>query len=203
MKKIVLGITGSFSTGKTTIASLFRKLGASGIDADRIYHQLIRPPSALHKEIVSAFGAQILKKNKQIDRKKIAKIVFDNKKALGKLIRMSHPAIIRIIQKELFRLKRAKTVKVVVIDAPLLIEAGLIKLVDKLVVVKTSKIKQMARCRKVSNLAESEINKRIKAQLPLQKKAKLADYVIDNDGTIKNTQKQVKQIWKEINQMRT
>jgi len=194
----VIGITGGFAGGKTTVASMFAKLGARPIDADKIYHQLIKPGRPLYKKIVSIFGREILTKNRQIDRKKLAKLVFDNAKVLKKLCQLTHPAVIKKIKLELSKLKKARNKQVAVIDAPLLIEAGLAKMIDSLIVVKTSQQKQISRCRKHFRAPGAEIIKRIKAQLPLRKKISLADYVVDNDGTLPQTRKQVRNIWKQL-----
>ncbi len=193
-----MGVTGSLASGKTTVVRMFQALGASGIDADRIYHELIRPQGLLYKRIVSTFGRGILGKTRQIDRKKLAKIVFSNRNALKTLSRITHPAIIRKIKERLSQLKRTKRCRVIVIDAPLLIEAGLIRLMDKLLVVKANKKNQVARCKRRKGLSRVEALKRIRRQIPLTKKIKLADYVIDNNGTLKQTRKQVNNIWKEV-----
>jgi len=195
----VLAITGSFAGGKTTCARMFKKLDASVVDADKIYHQLIRPQRPLYKSIVSVFGREILNKNKQIDRKRLGKIVFNNRRSLKRLSSITHLAVIRKMKSEISRLKKAASGEIIVIDAPLLIEPGLAKMADKLVVVKTSKKKQIKRCKKQWGMSAAEATKRIKLQLPLKEKIRLADYVIDNNGTLQNTRKQVKNIWKQLN----
>lgn len=197
-KKIILGITGSFGCGKTSVARMFRKLGASCISADNIYHGLIKPESPLYKKIVSFFGSEILKKNNEIDREKLGRIVFDKNVALKKLTQITHPVIIKRMKTECSKLKRAKANRIIAIDAPLLIEAGLIEMVDKLIVVKISRKTQIARCRKHWGVPGDGVIKRIRTQIPLTEKVELADYVIDNNGTLEQTRKQVKGIWKEI-----
>lgn len=197
-KKVILGITGSFGCGKTTCARMFRRLGASVISADRIYHRLIKSKGLIYKRIVSAFGPDILKDNRQIDREKLGKIVFSQKHLLKKLSRITHPAIINNIKYELTRLKKAGRAKAIVIDAPLLIESGLTKMIDSLIVVRIDRKNQIKRCKNQRGLSRDEIIKRIKGQLPLSKKIKLADYVIDNNGTLKQTREQIKKIWKNI-----
>ena len=86
-----MGVTGSLASGKTTVVRMFQALGASVIDADRIYHELIRPPGLLYTRIVSTFGREILGKTKQIDRKKLGKIVFSRRGALERLTQITHP----------------------------------------------------------------------------------------------------------------
>lgn len=197
-KILVLGITGSFGGGKTTLAGMFKSLGASVIDADKIYHRLISPGTSVYKRVVSIFGREILKKNRQIDRKKLAQVAFNNRASLKRLSQITHPAIIRKIKIELSKLKRAKGFKMAVIDAPLLIEAGSLEMVDKLIVVKTAGRNQIARCKRHWKLSRAKIAQRIKSQAPLKEKIKLADYAIDNNGTLRETREQVKNIWKKI-----
>jgi len=195
-KTLVLGITGTFASGKSTCAKMFKRPGVSLIDADKINHILINSKGVVYKKIVSVFGQEVLKKNKHIDHKKLGKIVFSNKQKLKKLVQITHPYIIRQMKQEISKFKKAA--KIIILDAPLLIEAGLLNIVDKLVVVKTSKSKRIARCKRKGQFSAREASRRVKAQLPLNKKIGLADYIIDNNGTLKQTAKQVKQIWQDI-----
>lgn len=190
--KIVIGLTGGFGCGKTTVAGIFRSCGAKIVDADKIAHEVIRPASAIYTKIIRAFGTGILKKNKAIDRERLAGDVFGHKDALKKLNNIVHPEVIRIIKKEI----KASAAKLVVLDAPLLIEAGLLGLTDKLVVVSLSRRKQTERIINRTSLARADISKRIKAQIPLAYKIRMADFIIDNNGTIGQTRKQVAKIWR-------
>lgn len=197
-KVLVLGVTGGFGSGKTTVAGMFKTLGAIGLDADKIYHELIKPKGLLYKRIISSFGREILGNHNKINRKKMAKLVFGKREALEKLCRLTHPVVIKKIRFNLSILKRANACGPIVIDAPLLIEAGLLDAVDKLIVVKIDKKKQLARCKKERGLSCNEALRRIRAQAPMAKKIKLADYVVDNNGTLKQTREQVREIWKQI-----
>lgn len=189
-KKIVLGITGSYGTGKTTVAKIFRSFGAKVIDADKIAHSLIKPATTAYNKIIAIFGSRILKKDKRIDRAKLSKIVFNNPKLLERLNKIVHPAVIRIIKNELSRASR----KVVVLDVPLFFEAGLGGLVDKIIVVKLSRQKQLKRLLKKTSLSRQDILKRINAQMPLSDKIRVADFIIDNSGTIEKTRRQVEKV---------
>lgn len=194
MPRIVLGLTGSFGSGKTTVADFFKRLGASVIDTDKLAHVVIRPGEPAYKKIIKVFGNGILKKNKAIDRSSLAKIVFKHKKLLLKLNRIIHPEVIRLIRGRVEASKK----RVIILDAPLLIEAGLTKQVDKLIVVKTIKQEQVKRVKKRDSLNRDEILKRINAQMPLSDKVRRADFVIDNSGTIKNTEREVLKIWRSL-----
>ncbi len=189
-KQIVLGLTGSFGSGKSTVAGILKSFGACIIDADKLAHGCITPGSPAYEKIIHSFGSGILKKKRIIDRKKLAGIVFNNINLLIRLNNIIHPQVIRIIKAKINSSKS----RVIVLDAPLLIEAGLEKLVDKLVVVKINRDEQVKRIRNKMSLAKSDILKRIKSQVPLSQKLRLADFIIDNNGTIQETRKQVEQI---------
>lgn len=189
-KRIILGVTGSFGSGKTTVARNFKSFGAKIIDADRIAHRIIKPGSKIYRRIINTFGKDILKKNRAIDRDKLAKVVFNNKNLLNKLNKIVHPEVIRTIKREI----KASSKKVIILDAPLLIEAGLRRLVNKLIVVKITREKQIERVLHKISLSKKDILKRIRHQVPLKDKVRIADFVIDNSGTIKNTKKQVNKI---------
>ncbi|MCM8780746.1 MAG: dephospho-CoA kinase [Candidatus Omnitrophica bacterium] len=191
-EKIVIGITGSFGSGKTTVAKMFKRLGAKIVDADRIAHQLIRPQTRIYRKIIDVFGDGIIAKQRNIDRKKLAKIVFNDRNLLQRLNKIVHPEIIKSIKKEIKRIPKG----VIVLDAPLLIEAGLKSIVDKIIVVNINSKIQMQRLLKKTASERDDIIKRIRAQVPLSVKIRQADFVIDNSGKINQTEKQIKKIWR-------
>ena len=171
---MIIGITGSYGTGKTTVAKEFAKRKAKIIDADKIVHTFIKPRV----------------------RKKLAKIVFKKKVYLELVCRVIHPLVIRKIKQRIKNLTSKN--KIVIIDAPLLIECGLEKIVDKLIVVKASREVQLKRLKKKTGFNQREILRRISFQIPLREKIKLADFVIDNNGGLIETRKQIDEIWKKI-----
>ena len=193
MKKFVIGITGSLGSGKSTVAAMFRKMGAGLISADRLAADYCAPGKPAHKKITNFFGKDILKAGGGIDREKLAQIVFKNKKSLKALNSFTHPLVKRRIKELIKKSSRA----VVVIDVPLLIEAGLTGLADIVIVVKSKRDIQIKRCVK-KEYSKEGARLRIRCQLPLAKKLKVADFIIDNSGTIKATEKKVKKIWREV-----
>ena len=192
VKKIILGITGSFGSGKSTVAKMFASYGAKLIDADKLAHRVISPQTESYKKICGIFGKGILKRNRTVDRRKLAQIVFDNKNLLKKLNAIIHPEVISMIRGQI---KTAKS-RIIILDAPLLLEAGLKKIVDKLIVIKITRNKQIERIQNRTSLSRPALLKRIACQIPLRLKERLADFVIDNSGTIKKTRKQAEEIWK-------
>lgn len=193
-KKTVLGLTGSFGSGKSTVAKIFKSYGAKVIDADLLAHECISPGKPAYKKIVKLFGRDILCKNRILDRAKLGQLVFNDLGSLKKLNNIVHPEVIRQMKNQI---KSAKQ-NLVVLDVPLLIEAGLENMVDKIIVVKITRAQQLKRIQNKTLLSEADILKRIKAQMSLSAKERLADFVIDNSGTIEETKKQAENVWRSL-----
>jgi len=197
-EKIILGVTGGLGSGKSTVSGFLKTFGAEVIDADKLAHEAIAPGGKCYNKAIETFGAKILRRDKRIDRVKLGRIVFANKGYLKKLNNIIHPEVIKEIRA---RIKKSKS-KVIVLDVPLLIESVPINLADRLIVVKIKKGVQIKRVKMKTSLTKSDIVRRINSQIPLPVKARLADFVIDNNGTISQTRKQAKDIWKSIVQRR-
>ncbi|MBM3246347.1 MAG: dephospho-CoA kinase [Candidatus Omnitrophica bacterium] len=196
-KKLVLGLTGSFGSGKSTVADMFRRLGGqliAFIDADEIAHEIIRPGTYTYDLIISVWGRDILKKDRTIDRKKFGQLIFGDYDVRKQLERITHPLIIKRIKQDIKRSSK----EIIILDAPLLIEAGLERIVDKLIVVNASKSHRIKRKLTSTYLKRAEIIKRIDAQMPLADKIKRADFIIDNNKTFAETRTQVKKLWLKI-----
>jgi len=194
----IIGLTGSLGTGKSTVAKQFKALGAIVLDADKIAHEVMRPGKEAYRKIVKTFGRKIVKSDKSINRSQLGEIVFGKRGYLKKLGKIVHPKIIQIMNGRLKSLSRKGSNRVVVLDAPLLIEAGLTGLVDYLVVVKTDRKTQIKRCIKKTGLSRKEIQSRIKAQMPMGEKIRLSDFRIDNSGTKNETKREVRKIWQKV-----
>lgn len=194
-RMLIIGITGGMGTGKTTVAKMFLPFGARIIDADKIAHSVMKPQTDTWRKLLAVFGKEISGGNGTINRKKLSEIVFRKEPhKLEKLNCIVHPEVKDIILKRI-QDARKSGLDTVVIDAPLLIEAGLQTIVDKLIVVTTGNKTQEERNRSQHKLSLQEIRARISSQLSLSEKEKRADYIIDNGGSLENTRKQVKEIW--------
>lgn len=191
---MIIGVTGSFGSGKTTAAKFFKKLGAYIIDADKVYGALIRPDKKCCKKIVKYFGKTILKKDGRIDRPALGQIVFKEKKKLKLLNKITHPEIIKEIKHNIGSIKS----RVIIIDAALLVETLFYKKLDGLIVIKTKESVLVNRLLRDKKLTKEDILRRIRLQAPLKKKLAAADFIIDNSGTKKQTLSQVMKIWKQI-----
>jgi dephospho-CoA kinase len=193
---LVIGLTGGLGSGKSTVAGMFAKLGADVLDADKISHGLLKKGRVSYKKIIRAFGKEVLTGGK-IDRRKLAKIVFADKRKLRILEKIIHPQVRKEMEQKLGRLKRSRR-KAVVLDIPLLFESGLKWPVDVTVVVKAKKELQIKRAVKNLNITKLEAQKRIKNQMPLKNKIRLADLTIDNNGSKIKTNEQVKKVWERL-----
>lgn len=195
---LILGLTGGIASGKSTTAHIFENLGAKVVDADEIAHETIRIGTKAWKKIVGYFGKSILNEDSSINRTELGKIVFADKEKRQELEEIVHPVVIKTIKKKIKELSISNfQFSTVIIDVPLLIEADLTSLVDKLIVVSAWRQTQIRRLKK-NGLKGSTAKIRIDSQMPLKEKIKLADYVVRNNGSLKELERQVERIWKDI-----
>ena len=197
---LIIGLTGGIVGGKSTVASMFKDLGAKIVDADKLGHSVILPHRPAWEKITRLFGKDILRNDLTIDRERLGKIVFTNQTLLKKLNEITHPEIIKLIKKEI-NLAKNKThsqEKILIIDAALIYEAKIDRLMDKIIVVYINEDEQVKRLVKRDNLSKEEALQRIKSQMPMKEKVKMADYVIDNSSSLDKTKKQVEKIWKKL-----
>ncbi len=186
----IIGVTGEFGSGKSTVAAMFQKRGGCVIDADKVVHDLFRKDALCRRQVRATFGEDVLTEE-GVDRRKLGHIVFGDPKALQKLETIVHPLVKGRIEEQL----RKSRVRVTVLDVPLLIEAGWAKMVDALIVVKAGRKIQIERLQKRMGLSRAEILRRLKRQMPAKEKVKYADIVIDNRRSFADTDKQVQKIW--------
>ncbi len=197
---LIIGLTGGIVGGKSTAASMFKDLGAKIVDVDKIGHSVILPHRPAWKKIIRLFGKDFLRNDLTIDRGKLSKIVFTNQTLLKKLNEITHPEIIKVIKKEI-NLAKNKTYnqqKILIIDAALIYEAKMDRLMDKIIVVYINEDVQTKRLIKRNDLSKEEALQRIKSQMPIKEKIKMADYLIDNSSSLCKTKKQVEKIWQEL-----
>ena len=197
-----VGLTGGIVSGKSTVAKMFRDLGAKIIDADKLGHKVILPHKPAWEKIVKLFGKGLLKEDLSIDRKKLGEIVFSDQRLLKKLNEITHPEIIKLIKKRI-NLVKNKTCEngkeeILIIDAALIYEAKIDNLMDKIIVVYIEENEQIKRLKKRDNLSAEEASKRVKSQMSINKKIKFADYIIDNSNSLDKTKEQVEKIWKNL-----
>ena len=200
---IIVGITGGIACGKTTVSALLAEKGAIPINADEIGHQLLKADSPVIDELTDAFGQNILDASGDVSRKKLGAIVFKDKTARERLNSILHPLIIQRSRAEARQRVAEDPTCVVLLDAPLLIEAGAYDTVDLIVVVTASPETQLRRTveRSIAQgrpLTETEVQARIDAQMPVTEKVKYADVVIENEGTLEALCPQVDELWERL-----
>lgn len=184
---VIVGLTGGIAMGKTTISQFLKSKAIPVVDADQITHEILTVDEVKVK-LMDTFGESILDKNQNIDRRKLGPIVFNDQRQLEKLNIIVQPYIRTEIVRQLDTFSASK---VVVLDAPVLFEQGYEKMVDYLMVIKTSAQIQVERLMQRDSLNEIDAQKRIQAQMPIEEKVKKADIVIDTSGTIEETRSQV------------
>lgn len=176
---MLIGLTGGVATGKSTVASMFKRCGAVIIDADVLARSVVEPGKPAWREIVKLFGRGVLNPDRTINRRVLGGIVFRDPAKLRRLERIVHPRVSRE-QRRLVRSAFARDPRAVVVyDVPLLFEAGIERTVDHIIVVSADRDVQIARLQKRDGLSRTDALRRIKSQMPLAKKRRLADFVLD------------------------
>jgi len=193
----VIGLTGGISSGKSTVSQFLAELGAVIIDADKVGHEVFKPDSEAWREVVAAFGKQIITTNGAIDREKLGEIVFSNSEARARLNQIMHPRMYDSVKTRLDEYRR-QGAGIVVLEAPLLLEAGWTSLVDEVWVATASEATVLKRLRERTGLSEKESLARIRSQLPTEKRVKHADVVINTDCGLEELKAKVKELWKEL-----
>jgi len=193
-----VGLTGGFACGKSTVAKMCSDLGARVIYADKVAHELYRPGQPVYEELVKRFGPEIVQPDGEIDRAKLASIVFNNGR-VEELNKIVHPAVIRRQEQLMHEISAREPNAVIMVEAALIFEAGAKNRFSKMIVVTCRPDQKVARYALRAGLDEAaateEVQRRSKAQLPDEEKMRRADYVIDNSGSLERTRQQVERVY--------
>lgn len=198
-----VGLTGGIAAGKSVVGEMFVRLGAHLVQADAIAHQLMQPGEAVYAEVVEHFGRGILNPDGTVNRARLAEAAFGSSAEtrgtrIEELNRIVHPAVVRRQEEWMEEVGRGDQFGIAMVEAALILEAGVAKRFDKLVVVtcrEEQRIERWARRLKVDEeTARTEVTRRMAAQLPDAEKIKAADYVIDNSGSLDETEEHVRRI---------
>jgi len=192
---IIVGVTGNFSSGKSQTALIFKRYGAKIFDADKTAKQVVRKGTPVTRAIIKLFGRDFLKKNKELDRKKLADHVFSHPRALKKLNILIHPEVIVECFNRIERFRDRKGI--LVLDVPLLFESNMGRLADYTVVVSATKATIMKRA-KQKGVSGALARKILSTQWPLKRKERLADFVIHNNGSIRGLERQAREVYQGI-----
>jgi len=195
---VIIGLTGGIGSGKSSVAEMFKDEGAYVIDFDYLARVVVEPDTPAWRDIIDYFGQEILSPDRTLNRSKLAEIVFSDAQSRKALEGFTHP---RIFEKKDTLLKDIKTKDqkaIVIVDVPLLFELSLNKNFDKIILVYVSRDIQIERAIKRDALLREEVEKRLKAQIHIEKKKLLSDYIINNEGSLKNTRDQVRKVIQEL-----
>lgn len=202
-----VGLTGGIAAGKSVVGELFVGLGAHLIHADQIAHELMMPGQPVYEEVIRHFGHDILDPDGTINRARLAEAAFGKLNSIppqrvGELNRIVHPAVIRAQEDWMEEIGRRDPHAIAIVEAALILEAGAGKRFDRLVVVTCSekqRVTRFAARQKISlETARQEVARRMAAQLPDAEKIKVADFVIDNSGSLDGTREQVNGVWAKL-----
>lgn len=193
----VIGLTGGIGSGKSTVSKLIEEMGAVILDADKVGHEAYTPDSQTWREVVAAFGDEIVAEDRSIDRRKLGAIVFADPAALERLNGIMHPRMFDMMKLKLDALREQGT-KIVVLEAAILIEANWTPLVDKVWVTVASEPVVVARVKERTGLPEEQIRSRIRSQLSNEERIRHADEVIRNDGSLDELRAAVAGLWEKL-----
>ena len=193
----VIGLTGGIGSGKSTVAQFLAELGAVIVDLDKVGHEALRKGSQAWEQVVSEFGKDILTAGGDINRSKLGKIVFNNHEALARLNQIVHPAIDNIVKTKIEEYRR-QGVRVVVLEAAAMLEAGKTEQVDELWVTVAPEATLLKRVIERGGLSTKETRARIKAQLSNEKRIRQAAVVIDTDCTLDELKDRVATEWQKL-----
>jgi len=185
-----VGVTGIYASGKGTVCGLFGELGAQVIDTDILAREITEPGTGTLERIKSEFGTAFIKSDGTLDRRGLANHVFKSTELVKRLNEITHPAIKEAV------LKASAGEGIFMVNTPLLFESGFDGIMECNIVVTAGTEQILERGIKRDDITEEEILERLRHQISLNEKIKMADYVIDNSGSLENTKRQVIVIWK-------
>ncbi|HLN84605.1 MAG TPA: dephospho-CoA kinase [Candidatus Binatia bacterium] len=193
----LVGLTGGIASGKSTVAKILQSLGAAVVNADDLAREVVEPGHEAWKEIVAAFGADILQSDQTLDRQKLRTLIFNQPEARKRLESIIHPRV-RALAEERIRQYAAAGYPVVIYEVPLLFEGNLQEWLRPVILVACDVETQTARLQKRDHLTAADAEKHIAAQMSLNDKRRLAEYVIENNGSLEDLERQTRQILEEL-----
>lgn len=196
--RLLLGVTGGIATGKSTVVKMLRQKGAPVIDFDLLARKVVEPDKPAWKDIIAYFGGQVLREDRTLDRKKLSDLVFRDLEKRKKLESFTHPRINEEFIKELNEIASKDPRAIILVDMPLMIELNLQYMFHKILVVYVPEAIQVERLMKRDGISRGEAADRLRAQLTIEEKVGYADFVINNEGSLEETQKQVDELWVKL-----
>ena len=194
----LVGLTGGIASGKSAVARILERLGAAVINADDLSREVVEPGKVAWQEIIDAFGAGVLQPDQTLDRQKLRAVIFNDRDGRKKLEAIIHPRV-RALAEERIRERAVAGYAIIVYEVPLLFEVKLHEWLRPVILVACDLDTQRRRLQERDHLTQTEAQKHIDAQMSLAEKRRLADYVIENNGSLEELENQVKAILDKIN----
>jgi dephospho-CoA kinase len=193
-----IGLTGGVATGKSIVGQELSRLGCSVLQADELGHAVLLKGGEAYESVVEAFGREILSPDEEIDRRRLAGIVFDDETKLKLLNSLVHPAVISLEEAWMRQVENAHPHALAVVEAAILIETGSFRRFDKLILAVCEEEQQIERAMARDGATREEVLARIRRQMPLRDKKRFADYLIDTSRTMDDTIQQVERLYKSL-----
>ncbi|MBI2817445.1 MAG: dephospho-CoA kinase [Acidobacteria bacterium] len=198
---ISAGLTGGIGCGKSTVAALFGALGAVTLNSDEIGRRMMQPGHVVYDRIVSGFGPEVVDAKGQLDRAKLADIVFNDMEKLKHLNAIVHAPVLREIDRQIQLTRQTNPDAVILVESAVLFEAGQTRRFDKMIVVWCTPEQQMQRCLVNFKIPAEAIQRRMAAQIPPDEKKRRADYVIDTSTPLIETEQQVREVYGALQEL--
>ena len=194
----LIGLTGGIATGKSTVSAMLKKAGAIIIDADRIARDVVKKGLPAYREIVAQFGTEVLLPDGEINRNMLGDIIFNDHQKKQLLNSIVHPYVNEEVNRQIIQIQKTHPNAVIVLDIPLLIEAGMHDDLSEIIVVYTPQDIQIQRLMQRDRISEADALARVQSQMSIEEKKQQATLVIDNSGTIENTRRLTLDIFKRL-----
>jgi dephospho-CoA kinase len=192
--KYVIGLTGNIGSGKSTVLSMLEQLGAKVVDADDLVHEVMQQGLPVWQAIVDTFGEGVLTPQGDIDRKKLASLVFDDAEALRRLEEIVHPAV----DERLREITANSDEPVIAVEAVKIMQSNVYGEIDSLWLVTCPTEERLQRLVRTRDIDAEDVEERLRAQMAQERQAELADVVIDNSGSLDHTWEQVRTEWERL-----